>query len=165
MHLRQALRNASLAVAVAAAAGLAAPTQTWADGNESPGTSRDAATVGSGDWRKHLPSRSGTAGSDWRRHLPSRQHQKGDGDEMTETAEGKARASASASATASAGAKAGAGSGECVAHSESSAEARSGDRVVRDFDRDRQATKGDGCAAEASSEASATTGGEPRDTD
>src|SRR5690606_9986602 len=45
-------------------------------------------------------------------------------------------AGASASASASARASAGGGAGECEAQSESSAEARSGDEVVPDADRD-----------------------------
>lgn len=69
-----------------------------------------------------------------------------------------ARATASARASASASSSSGGARGECRARSESSAQARSGDQVVSDHDRDEQVARDGACNARAESRAQARTG-------
>lgn len=71
---------------------------------------------------------------------------------------GRATASARASASASASSSSGGERGECRARSESSAQARSGDQVVSDHDRDEQVARNGACSAKAESRAQARTG-------
>ena len=75
----------------------------------------------------------------------------------------KARASASASASASSSAKSGGKDGSCEARTTASADARSGDKRISDYDEDFVSKEGADCSANATSRASATSGGRKSD--
>ena len=80
---------------------------------------------------------------------------------MPEKSAAKTRASASASASSSA--KSGGKDGSCEARTTASAEARSGDKRESDYDEDFVRKEGAGCSANATSRASATSGGRKSD--
>jgi hypothetical protein len=83
---------------------------------------------------------------------------------MTTTPEkSTAKARASASASASSSAKSGGKDGSCEARTTASAEAQSGDKRESDYDEDFVRKEGAGCSANATSRASATSGGRKSD--
>ena len=83
---------------------------------------------------------------------------------MTTTPEkSKAAARASASASSSSSAKSGGKDGSCEARTTASAEVRTGDKRESDYDEDTVSKEGADCSANATSRASATSGGRKSD--